>query len=136
MPQDGPKKSAQGDAGGVTEALRAAIERTLAATAPAASETRERAEEIVEEISKRGNEARDEVARRGQQAGAELARRGQEARAALAKRGTEASAELRGQLEALDRRLEAIEELLQRERRGAAGAESAGEADSNPEAKS
>ena len=87
------------DEGGVTDALRAAIERTLAATAPAAAQTRERAGELV-----------DEIARRGQEAGAGIAKRGQE----LTRRGQEAQAELARQLEALEARMASIEELLRR----------------------
>ena len=96
--------------GGVTEALRAAVERTLAATAPAAAQTRERAGEMVDEIARRGQEAREEIARRGQDAGAGLAKRGQE----LTRRGQEAQAELAKQLEALEQRMASIEELLRR----------------------
>ena len=83
---EGPKA----DEGGVAEALRAAIERTLAATAPAAAQTRERAGDLVDEIARRGQEARDEIARRGQGAQAELSR----------------------QLETLEQRLASIEELI------------------------
>jgi polyhydroxyalkanoate synthesis regulator phasin len=78
------------DEGGVAESLRAAIERTLAATGPAAAQTRERAGELVDEIARRGQEARDEIARRGQGAQEELAR----------------------QLEALEQRMASIEELI------------------------
>ncbi|MEJ7876275.1 MAG: hypothetical protein WKF62_06410 [Solirubrobacterales bacterium] len=104
----------KGDEGGVAEALRAAIERTLAATAPAAQETRERAGDLVEEISKRGQGARDGLARRGQEAGAEIARLGQEARETLSKRGLEATGELRAQLDSFENRLASIEELLRK----------------------
>jgi polyhydroxyalkanoate synthesis regulator phasin len=93
----------QPDEGGVTDALRAAIERTLAATAPAAAQTRERAGELVDELAKRGQDAREEIARRGQEAGA-----------GIAKRGQEAQAELGRQLDALERRMASIEELLRR----------------------
>lgn len=107
MTEGGPKPGE----GGVTEALRAAIERTLAATAPAAAQTRERAGDLVDELARRGQEAREEIARRGQEAGAEIAKRGQGAQAELAR-----------QLEALERRMASIEELLRRsdprERRG------------------
>jgi polyhydroxyalkanoate synthesis regulator phasin len=96
--------------GGVTEALRAAIERTLAATAPAAAQTRERAGELVDELARRGQEAREEISRRGQEAGAEIAKRGQE----LTRRGQDAQAELARQLEALEQRMASIEELLRR----------------------
>jgi polyhydroxyalkanoate synthesis regulator phasin len=98
--------------GGVADALRAAIDRTLAATAPAAGQTRDRAGEIVGEISKRGQDAKDELARRGQEAGAEIARLGQEARDALSKRGVEATGELRAQLDALEKRLASVEDRL------------------------
>lgn len=86
MTEQSPKQ----DDGGVTEALRTAIDRTLSATGPAAAQTRERAGELVDEIARRGQEARDEITRRGQGAQAELAR----------------------QLESLETRLASIEELL------------------------
>lgn len=41
------------------EALRAAVERTLAATAGSASETRGRAQELLDDVAKRGQEARE-----------------------------------------------------------------------------
>ena len=103
-----------GDEGGVAEALRAAIERTLAATAPAAQETRERAGDLVDELSKRGQGARDGLARRGQEAGAEIARLGQEARETLSKRGLEATGELRAQLDSFENRLASIEDILRK----------------------
>jgi polyhydroxyalkanoate synthesis regulator phasin len=121
---DGPGQSEEG---GVTDALRAAIERTLAATAPAAAQTRERAGELVDEIARRGQEAREELARRGQEAGAELAKRGQE----ITRRGQEAQAELAKQLEALEQRMASIEELLRRSEAG-----SAPEDDPKPKAES
>ena len=102
--------SGKADEGGVADALRAAIERTLAATAPAAAQTRERAGDLLDEIARRGQEARDEIARRGQEAGGEIAKRGQD----LSRRGREAQAELARQLEALERRMASIEELLRR----------------------
>jgi len=102
----------QGDQGGIGDALRAAIDRTLTATAPAAAVTRERAAELVDEIARRGHEAREELARRGHGAGAELARRGQDARDELGRRGQGAQAELARQLERLEARLASIEELL------------------------
>jgi hypothetical protein len=112
MANDEQETRSRGDDGGVGDALRAAIDRTLAATAPAAGQTRERAGEIVGEISKRGQGARDELARRGQEAGAEIARLGQEARDALSKRGLEATGELRSQLDSLEKRLASVEERL------------------------
>ena len=62
--------------GGASEALRSAIERTFAATAGSAADTRERAGELLDDVARRGQEARDEVARRGQEARDDLSRRG------------------------------------------------------------
>ena len=53
---------------GASDALRSAIERTFAATAGSAAETRERAGELLDDAARRGQEAREEVARRGHEA--------------------------------------------------------------------
>jgi polyhydroxyalkanoate synthesis regulator phasin len=95
--------------GSVAETLRTAIERTLSAAgrparAGTTALTRERATQLLDEVAKRGREARDELARRGQGAGAELARRGQDAAEEMAQR-----------LEALERRLAALEDSLRHE---------------------
>jgi polyhydroxyalkanoate synthesis regulator phasin len=60
---------------GLSDALREAVERTFAATAGSASETRERAGELLDEVARRGTDAREAVddARRA------VLRRGQEA---------------------------------------------------------
>ncbi len=128
------KTAPDADDGGVAEALRAAIDRTLAATAPAAGQTRERAGEIVEGISKRGQGARDELARRGQEAGAEIARFGQEAREALSRRGLEATGELRSQLDLLEKRLASVEDRLKSVQGGSAAGEPSGADKAKPEA--
>jgi polyhydroxyalkanoate synthesis regulator phasin len=99
---------------GVTEALRAAIERTLSvagkqARAGSAALRPERATQLLDEVARRGVQARDEVARRGQDAREELTRRGQEAGAELARRGQDASEEVTARLEALERRLSRLE---------------------------
>jgi polyhydroxyalkanoate synthesis regulator phasin len=49
------------DQRGLSEALRAAIERTFAASADSAAETRERAQELLDEVTRRGREAREAV---------------------------------------------------------------------------
>lgn len=126
--------SSQGDDGGVAESLRAAIERTLAATAPAAGQTRARAGELVGEISKRGQDAREELARRGQEAGAEIARLGQEAREALSNRGLEATGELRSQLDAIEKRLASVETRLKAAQGPGADQAAPEEAEPKPEA--
>ena len=106
------KQRPEGDDGGVADALRAAIERTLAATAPAAGQTRERAGEIVGEISKRGQDARDELARRARRPAPRS--RGWDRRLAMPSRGgaLEATGELRSQLDALEKRLASVEDRL------------------------
>ena len=134
MATEEPNKGPAGDDGGVADALRTAIERTLAATAPAAGQTRERAGEIVGEISKRGQDARDELARRSQEAGAEIARFGQEARDALSKRGLEATGELRSQLDALEKRLASVEERLKSAQSTAPGESTQENPESKPKA--
>lgn len=87
--------------GGVAEALRTAVERTMRATAGSAASTRERAAELVDDVVRRGRGARDELARRGQEAGVELARRGQEATGEVGRR-----------VEMLERRLAELERRL------------------------
>jgi polyhydroxyalkanoate synthesis regulator phasin len=53
---------------GLQEALRAAVERTLAATAGSAAQQRGRAQELLDEVARRGQEARASVTRHGQDA--------------------------------------------------------------------
>lgn len=104
MSEKAPKPEDQPDESSVAEALRAAVERTLQATTPAATQTRERAAELLDEVGRVGREARAEIARRGQEAGAGLARRGQEASSELARR-----------LEVLEGRLADVEDSLKNE---------------------
>ena len=117
---------------GVGDALREAVERTLAATAGSAASTRERAGELVDEITRRGREAGDELSRRGQEARDEIARRGQVAGAELAKRGQGAGAELARRLEALESRLAEVEEDLRRQAGQDPGEPPPRGADANP----
>lgn len=103
--------------GGVAEALRDAIERTLSvagrpARAGTTGLTRERAANLLDEVAKLGRDARGELARRGQGARDELTRRGQDAGAELARRGQDAAEEMVHRLEVLERRLTALEEAL------------------------
>ena len=103
--------------GGVAEALREAIERTLSvagrpARAGTTGLTRDRAAQLLDEVAKLGRDARDELARRGQGAREELTRRGQDAGAELARRGQDAAEEMGQRLEALERRLTALEDAL------------------------
>jgi len=102
VPQD-PGRSGES---GVPEALRAAIERTLAvagrpARAGSAALRPERATQLLDEVARRGQKARDELTRRGKGARDELTRRGQEAREEMTVR-----------LEALERRLARLEDAL------------------------
>jgi hypothetical protein len=92
---EGPDPAQQG---GVADSLRAAVERTMKATAGSAAE---RAGELVDDVVQRGREARDELGRRGQAAGVGLVRRGQEATGEVGRR-----------LELLERRLAELEHRL------------------------
>jgi hypothetical protein len=84
---------AGGERGGLSEGLRAAIERTLA---PA--DVRDRAGELL-----------DEVARLGQETGAALARRGRDARDAVTRRVEEIRPASETDLDRLGARLDEIE---------------------------
>jgi hypothetical protein len=80
---------------GVAEAVRQAVERTLAvaggpARAGSSALTRERATRLLDELARRGREARDDLARRGLGGRDELADR----------------------VESLERRLAVLEETL------------------------
>ena len=117
-----PTSGADPGDGGVADALRTAVERTMRATAGSAVSTRDRAGDLVDEVVRRGRDARDELARRGQEAGVGLARRGQEATGEIGRR-----------VETLERRLAELEGRLIPEDAapGAApaGGQSAGDAD-------
>jgi polyhydroxyalkanoate synthesis regulator phasin len=105
--------------GGVADALRAAVDRTLSAAGRPARAgttglTRERATQLLDEVAKLGRDTREELARRGQGAREELTRRGQDAGAELARRGQGAAEEMAQRLEALERRLAALEDALRK----------------------
>ena len=117
QPDPGPSPE-----GGVADAVRAAVERTMRATAGSAASTRERAGELVDDVVRRGREARDEFARRGQEAGAGLARRGQEATGEMGRR-----------LEQLEHRLAELEQRLGAEDGAEVESERARGPDTNPE---
>lgn len=109
------EQSRRGEERRAPEALRAAIERTLAATAGSAALTRGRARDLLDEVARRGQEAREELARRGQEA--------REASAALTARVADALGDMRvasredlrelsERLDSLERRLGALEEAV------------------------
>jgi polyhydroxyalkanoate synthesis regulator phasin len=102
-------KESRREGGGVTESLRAAVERTIAATAGTAAETRGRAQDLLDEVARRGLEARDQVARGGTVARDEVARRGQRTREGLSGMRFASAQEVR----ALEKRLTALEERLE-----------------------
>jgi polyhydroxyalkanoate synthesis regulator phasin len=85
---DEPSEPAIGDR--AQDSLRAAVERTLAATAGSASETRQIARDLLDEVARRGEEAREDLARRGEAAREGVNRRAGAAREDLARRGDEA----------------------------------------------
>jgi polyhydroxyalkanoate synthesis regulator phasin len=92
-------RSSQG-AGGLSDSLRTAVERTFAATSGSATETRERAAELLDEVVRRGQEAREAV---------ESTSRGA-AEGALRN--------LRGELRNLERRLQELERKVKPEAKG------------------
>ena len=97
---------------GLSEALRTAIERTFAATADSAAETRERAQELLDEVSRRGREAREAVARRGQEAqeaSAEAAARVVEAIEGMRLPSREELRSIESRLDELAKRVAALE---------------------------
>lgn len=96
---------------GLPESLRTAVERTLATTAGSAAGTRERAQELLDEVARRGLEAREEIARRGQEARGELARR-------VGMVSGEGLRELSDRLSALERRVEGLEQAARSSRAG------------------
>jgi hypothetical protein len=101
-----PAGEAGSSQSGLTDALRAAVAGTLSlagrsARAGPAALGRERGLELLDELARRGRDAREGVTRRGAQARGELSRRGVEARGELARR-----------LDAVERRLISIEDLL------------------------
>jgi polyhydroxyalkanoate synthesis regulator phasin len=99
--------SSPDDQGGISDALRSAIESTFAATAGSAGDGRERAGELLDEVARRGRGARDEVVRRGQEAGAEVMKKGQEA-------GADVVARVEEELHSVSERLAKLEAALRR----------------------
>jgi len=91
----------------VAEALRSAIDRTLALAGRARAEstavTAERAARLLDEVAKRGWDAQQR-----------LARHGEEARLGLARRGQDAVEEVAERVAALERRLAELEGSLRR----------------------
>lgn len=89
----------------VGDALRSAVERTLAATAESASGTRDRAQELLDDVVRRGQSAGQRVARGSESATARLAEAIGELRAA----DSEGLQRLADRLDAVERRLGALE---------------------------
>jgi polyhydroxyalkanoate synthesis regulator phasin len=107
----------------VGEQLRSAVERTLAATAGSASETQQRARELLDEVARRGDQARGELSRRGDAAREQVSRRAGAARGDIARRGEETAHRLaaaigelrqtdRGDLGVVGEQLGALEKAL------------------------
>lgn len=95
----------------VGDALRAAVERTLAVTADSATGTRQRAQSLVDDVVRRGQVARDQVTKRGEEATSRLA----EAISELRTADDEDFEELRNRLAGVEQRLAAMEARLMRE---------------------
>lgn len=75
---------------GVTDAVRAAVDQTFAATAGAAGESRERASELLNQLAHHGGEARRLIEHGGNEARRVVERGGTEARRAVERGGNEA----------------------------------------------
>lgn len=126
----------------VGDSLRAAVERTLAATAAPAAETRQRAQELLDEVVRRGRSAREQASRRGEAAREEVVRRGEQAGERIADvisdlrpADSDALESIAGRIGALEQRFEAIERLLRSERAERAGG-AGSQAESNPQPES
>ena len=122
-PPDPTNAPASDPAERVGDSLRAAVERTLAATAAPAAETRQRAQDLLDQVVRRSRSAREQAARRGEAAREEVVRRGEQAGERIADvisdlrpAEPEALATIATRMEALERRLEGLEEVLRSER--------------------
>ena len=120
--EDRPAAAGADPADRVGEALRAAVERTLAATAAPAAETRQRASELLDEVVRRSRSAREQATRRGEAAREEVVRRGEQAGERIADvfselrpADTDALGTIAARLEALELRLSGLERQLRTE---------------------
>lgn len=111
--------SSKDDQSGISDSLRSAIEGTFAATVGSAGETRERAGELLDEVSRRGRDARSQVVRRGQAARDEVTTRAQGAREEVVRKSSEASADVvhrvEEELRSISERLAQLEASLRRD---------------------
>ncbi len=107
-----PGEPSPGDPDRVGDSLRSAVERTLAATAGSAQETRQRASELLDEVARRGELAREELGRRRDAARDDLARRGGDASNRLADAIADLRAVSRDDLGLLSERIGGIERRL------------------------
>lgn len=99
----------------VGDALRTAVERTLAATAGSAAGTRQRAGELFDEVARRGLAASQEVARRGEAAREEATGRLADAISDLRLADRDDVRSLSDRIRELEGRLGSLERLLRRE---------------------
>jgi polyhydroxyalkanoate synthesis regulator phasin len=107
-----PEERKQGEGRVVPDSLRTAIERTFAATAEGTAQSRERAGEMLDEVSRRGREAREAVGARAQEAresSAGAASRVIEAIEGMRLASREDIRELTKKVEELSRRVERLE---------------------------
>jgi len=128
--KDGDESASGAEAVGDT--LRNAVERTLAATAGSATETRDRAQGLLDDVVRRSQSARERVTRRGEEATSRLAEAIGELRAA----DGEELGTISERLGAVEARLRAVEDELAAQGSvgvGRAGARGSKGADSNPQ---
>lgn len=108
---------------GLSDALRAAVERTYSATAGPVAETRERAQELLDDVVDRAGQARGAVtdalsrAQRARESVAEaISAVHLPAREDLTKAGREELAKLEQELAGIGKRLEELESSIRRRR--------------------
>jgi polyhydroxyalkanoate synthesis regulator phasin len=137
--EDHPAAAGADPADRVGEALRAAVERTLAATSAPAAETRQRAAELLDEVVRRSRSAREQATRRGEAAREEVVRRGEQAGERIADvfsdlrpADGDALETIAARLEALELRLSGLERRLRTEQ--ASERPSGGQSNPEPEA--
>ena len=106
----------------VGDALRAAVERTLAAGSAPAAGTRQRAQDLLDEVTRRSRSAREQVERRGGAAREEVVRRGEQAGGRIAGALSElrpadhdAIGELGERIGSLEAQMRALEALIRAE---------------------
>ena len=101
---------------GISEALKAAVDKTYAATAGPLGETRERAAGVLDDVVRRGERAREAVSERGERAREAVSERVEGLREGVGRvvPGKEELGRVEEELAAIGKRLEELEASLRR----------------------